>query len=132
SQPVALPWLGNVKAVLQMWWPRDEGGWETANLLLGKISPAGRLPFTWGKRLEDYPATDPAHPERSGKGVNGVTTYSEGVQVGYRWFDQQKIAPLFPFGYGLTYASFAYSGLHTKPASDGSLEVTFDLKNTGK
>ena len=131
SQPVALPWLPKVKAVLQMWWPGDEGGWATANLLLGKTSPAGRLPFTWGKRVEDYPATDPVHPERSAAGVNGVTTFSEGIQVGYRWFDQQKITPLFPFGYGLSYTTFAYSGLKTAPASDGGLDVSFQLKNTG-
>ena len=56
--------LNKVKAVLLMWWPGDEGGWATADLLLGKASPAGRLPFTWGKRLEDYAATDPEHPER--------------------------------------------------------------------
>ena len=65
SQPVALPWVDKVKAVLQMWWPGDEGGWSTANILLGKTSPAGRLPVTWGKSLADYPATDPKHPERS-------------------------------------------------------------------
>ena len=131
SQPVALPWLDRVKAVLQMWWPGDEGGWATANILLGKTSPAGRLPFTWGKRLEDYAATDPAHPERSSHGVKGVTTFSEGVHVGYRWFDKQKIAPLFPFGYGLSYTTFAYSELKTVPASDGGLDVSFQLKNTG-
>src|SRR5262252_3827328 len=90
SQPIALPWLNRVKALLQMWWPGDEGGWATANILLGKVNPAGRLPFTWGKRLEDYAATDPAHPERSAKGVNGATTFSEGVNVGYRWFDKQN------------------------------------------
>src|SRR5664279_1633992 len=84
SQPVALPWINKVKAVLQMWWPGDEGGWATANLLLGKTSPAGRLPFTWAKRLEDYPATDPTHLERSGNGVDGITTFSEGVHIGYR------------------------------------------------
>jgi beta-glucosidase len=100
SQPVALPWLTKVKAVLQMWWPGDEGGWATANLLLGKTSPAGRLPFTWGKRLEDYAATDRAHPERSSSGVNGTTTFSEGVHVGYRWFDKQKIEPVFPSDLG--------------------------------
>jgi beta-glucosidase len=131
SQPVALPWLDRVKAVLQMWWPGDEGGWATANILLGKTSPAGRLPFTWGKRLEDYAATDPSHPERSSRGVKGVTTFSEGVHVGYRWFDKQKIAPLFPFGYGLSYTTFAYSELKTVPASDGGLDVSFQLKNTG-
>jgi beta-glucosidase len=131
SQPVALPWLDKVKAVLQMWWPGDEGGWATANLLLGRTSPAGRLPFTWARRLEDYAATDPAHPERSASGVNGVTTFSEGIHVGYRWFDKQKTAPLFPFGYGLSYTTFAYSDLKTAPAGDGGLDVTFQLKNTG-
>jgi beta-glucosidase len=131
SQPLALPWLNKVKAVLQMWWPGDEGGWATANLLLGKTTPAGRLPFTWSRRLEDYAATDPAHPERSAKGVQGITTFSEGIDVGYRWFDKQKIAPLFPFGYGLSYTTFSYSDLKTLPAADGGLDVSFQLKNAG-
>jgi beta-glucosidase len=121
SQPVALPWVDKVKAVLEMWWPGDEGGWSTANLLLGKTSPAGRLPVTWGKRLEDYAATDPKHPERSKKGVDGKTTYSEGVNVGYRWFDKEKIAPLFAFGHGLSYTTFDYSGLKVeKPPTAAS------------
>lgn len=131
SQPVALPWLGKVKGVLQMWWPGDEGGWATANILLGKTSPAGRLPFTWAKRLQDYPATDPAHPERSGRGVDGKTTYSEGVNIGYRWFDEKKIAPLFPFGFGLSYTKFEYSNLHATKASDGGLDIHLTLKNAG-
>ena len=131
SQPVALPWLDKVKAVLQMWWPGDEGGWSTANLLLGKSSPAGRLPFTWAKHLEDYAANDPKHPERSSKGVDGKTTFSEGVYVGYRWFDKEKIEPLFPFGFGLSYSKFEYSGLKAAHASDGGLDVSFELKNTG-
>lgn len=131
SQPIAMPWLDRVKAVLQMWWPGDEGGWATANILLGKANPAGRLPFTWGKRLEDYAATDPDHPERSAKGVNGATTFSEGVNVGYRWFDKQQIAPLFPFGYGLSYTTFSYSSLKVVPASDGGLDVRFEVRNTG-
>lgn len=131
SQPVALPWLSHVRAVLQMWWPGDEGGWSTANLLLGKSSPAGRLPFTWASKLTDYPATDPAHPERTAKGVDGKTTFSEGIFVGYRWFDEQKIAPLYPFGYGLSYTHFAYSGLKVTSAADGGLSVSFTLKNTG-
>ena len=94
-----------------MWWPGDEGGWSTANILLGKTSPAGRLPVTWGKCLTDYPATDPKYPERSGKGVDKKTTYSEGVNVGYRWFDKENIEPLFAFGHGLSYTTFDYSGL---------------------
>jgi beta-glucosidase len=131
SQPIAMPWIDKVKAVLQMWWPGDEGGWATANVLLGKVNPGGRLPFSWGKRLEDYPATDPAHPERSAKGVDGKTTFSEGVDIGYRWFDKQKIAPLFPFGYGLSYSTFSYSGLQVTPASDNGLDISLRLTNTG-
>jgi len=131
SQPVALPWIDKVKAVLQMWWPGDEGGWSTANLLLGKVSPAGRLPVTWGKNLTDYPATDPKYPERSKKGVDKKTTYSEGVNVGYRWFDKQNIEPLFPFGHGLSYTTFAYSGLGVLKDSDGGLEVDLNIRNTG-
>jgi beta-glucosidase len=131
SQPVALPWVDKVKAVLEMWWPGDEGGWSTANLLAGKSSPAGRLPVTWGRRLEDYAATDPKHPERSFKGIDGKTTYSEGVNVGYRWFDKEKIEPLFAFGHGLSYTTFAYSGLKVDKASDGGLDVKVHIKNSG-
>jgi beta-glucosidase len=131
SQPVALPWVDKVKAVLEMWWPGDEGGWSTANLLAGKTSPAGRLPVTWGKSLADYAATDPKHPERSMKGVEGKTTYSEGVNVGYRWFDKEKIDPLYAFGHGLSYAKFEYSGLKVSKTADGGLEVKVHIKNTG-
>jgi len=131
SQPVALPWLDKVKAVLEMWWPGDEGGWSTANLLAGKTSPAGRLPVTWAKSLADYAATDPKHPERSMKGVDGKTTYSEGVNVGYRWFDKEKIDPLFAFGHGLSYTRFEYSGLKVEKKADGGLEVKVHIKNTG-
>ena len=69
GQAVAMPWLKDVRAVLEMWYTGDEGGWAAANLLTGKVSPAGRLPFTWPRRFEDGPATDPAHPERSSRGV---------------------------------------------------------------
>jgi beta-glucosidase len=131
SQPVALPWINKVKAVLEMWWPGDEGGWATANLLLGKSNPAGRLPVTWARRLEDYPATDPRYPERSKRGVNGRTVYSEGVNVGYRWFDKEKIDPLFAFGHGLSYTTFAYSNLKVEETADGGLNVRVTIKNTG-
>ncbi len=131
SQPVALPWVDKVRAVLEMWWPGDEGGWSTANLLLGKVSPAGRLPVTWGKRLQDYPATDPRYPERSQGGVDKKTTYSEGVNIGYRWFDKENVAPLFAFGHGLSYTTFEYSNLKVAKAADGGLDITVRIKNTG-
>ena len=131
SQPAALHWLDKVKAVLQMWYPGDEGGWATADLLLGKLSPAGRLPFTWPKRLEDGPANDPAHPERSSHGPDGKTTYAEGINVGYRWFDQPNLDPQFPFGFGLSYTTFEYAALKVSHAADGGLDVSFLLHNAG-
>ncbi|WP_375188165.1 beta-glucosidase [Sphingobium yanoikuyae] len=131
SYPVDMPWLGKVKAVLNMWWGGDKGGEATVDILTGRVSPAGRLPFTWGKALEDYPATDPRYPER-GAQEDGVVTYSEGLDVGYRWFDRQNKAPLYAFGHGLSYTSFAYSGLSVKPAADGGLDVRFTVANTGQ
>ena len=131
SQPVAMPWLGKVKAVLEMWWTGDEGGWATAKTLLGTNNPAGRLPMTWAKQLEDYAANCPAHPERSAKGVDKKTTYSEGVLVGYRWFDDQKLEPLFPFGFGLSYTRFEISGIEAASTPDGGATVTLRVKNIG-
>jgi len=131
SQPVALPWADRVKAILEMWWPGDEGGSATAKLLLGEANPAGRLPVTWAKRLQDYAATDPRYPERSGEGVDHRTTYTEGVHVGYRWFDLESIEPLFPFGHGLSYTHFEYSGLRVKRSADGALQIFIIIKNTG-
>ncbi len=131
SQPVAMPWAGKVKAIVEMWWPGDEGGTATAKTLLGRNDPAGRLPMTWAKRLEDYAPNAPAHPERSAKGVDGRTTYSEGVLIGYRWFDDQKIEPLYPFGYGLSYTSFALSKLKVAVDASGGATVSVKVKNTG-
>jgi beta-glucosidase len=130
-QPIALPWLNHVKAVLEMWYPGDGGGVATANVLLGRSDPAGRLPFTWAERLDEYVSHDPAHPERSSDGVGGITTFSEGIFVGYRWFDKRNIPPLFPFGYGLSYTKFAYSQLEAKPAKDGGADASFRIQNIG-
>jgi beta-glucosidase len=131
SQPIAMPWLSNVKGVLQMWYPGDEGGWATANILLGRANPAGRLPFTWPTALAQNVANDPAHPERSSAGVEGTTQYSEGIMVGYRWFDAQKIEPRFAFGFGLSYTKFDYSNLRVAAAKDGGIDVSFTLRNSG-
>jgi len=131
SQPVAMPWLDKVKAVLQMWWPGDEGGWATADVLLGRANPAGRLPFTWPHLATDMPASDPAHPERGDEGIKNTATYSEGIYVGYRWFDKQGIEPLYAFGYGLSYTHFTYSGLKVQPSKDGGADVSFAVKNAG-
>jgi beta-glucosidase len=132
SQPVALPWADRIKAILEMWWPSDEGGWATARVLLGLTNPAGRLPVTWARSLTDYPASDPRFPERSAAGVHGMTTFSEGVDVGYRWFDRQGIEPLFAFGHGLSYTKFDYSDLQVANAPDGGFDVKFKIQNKGR
>lgn len=152
SNPLALPWLNQVKAVLEMWYPGDEGGYATANILLGNINPAGRLPFTWPARLNQGPANQPRrHPERSSLGIDSsgkacsysgfggpfapsgcTTTYSEGIFVGYRYYDKTGENPLFPFGYGLSYTTFQYSNLQVKQSGNGGLSVGFDITNTGK
>jgi beta-glucosidase len=100
--------------------------------LLGRVNPAGRLPVTWANALIDYPASDPRYPERSSQGTGGKTMFSEGVDVGYRWFDRRGVEPLFPFGYGLSYTSFRYSGLRVARAQDGGLDLSFQIRNSGQ
>ncbi|WP_198289901.1 beta-glucosidase family protein [Nocardioides sp. Iso805N] len=149
NAPVAMPWLSRVKAVLEGWFPGDEGGWSFADLLTGAANPSGRLPFTWPAAASQGVASDPAHPERSSRGVDpGTSTpctapstfgsipdcetdYSEGVDVGYRWYAAQHETPLFPFGFGLSYARFSYSGLRITSASDGGFNVSVQVKNVG-
>jgi beta-glucosidase len=135
--PVLMPWIGKVASVLEMWYPGQEGGWATADILMGRVNPAGRLPVNFPRRLEDTPAHTPGHPERyvptpppGMTGINAdaaIATYSEGIAVGYRWYDQMHIEPLFPFGHGLSYTSFDYSNLSVSRTG-----VTFTLKNTGR
>lgn len=115
-----------------MWFPGEAGGVATADLLLGKANPAGRLPFTWPQRLEQSVVSDPAHPERvSHAEGDEKTVYSEGIFMGYRWYDEQKLMPLFPFGYGLSYTRFEYYRLSVERACDGGLDVRFKLRNSG-
>ena len=135
--PVAMPWKDDVQAILEMWYPGQEGGWATADLLLGRANPGGKLPVTFPARIEDTPARAAGHPERltpprppGGANAETVVTYSEGIAVGYRWYDQQSIQPLFPFGHGLSYTRFEYSQLAVKRRADG-VDVTFTLRNAG-
>ena len=138
---VAMPWKDRVRAILEMWYPGQEGGWATADVLLGRVNPGGRLPVTFPMKLEDCPARASGHPERLGPPqpppAPGMVyppgppvTYSEGIAVGYRWFDQQNIEPLFPFGHGLSYSRFAYSDLAVSRNPRG-LEVSFTVRNSG-
>jgi beta-glucosidase len=133
--PVTMPWLSQIRSVLQMWYPGQEGGWATADLLLGTVSPSGKLPVTFPANDSNMPAgprdtpEHSPHPERYW-GVDGVVTYSEGMFVGYRWYDKKGIEPLFPFGHGLSYTSFEYSKLKVRQVDNG-LDVSFTVHNTG-
>ncbi len=116
-------------ALVWSWFNGSEGGNALADVLLGTVNPSGKLPWTMPKKLED----SPAHATHSFPGDETVT-YSEGILVGYRWFDTKNIEPLYPFGYGLSYTNFEFSDLKTdKESYDPTdvIEVTFTLKNSG-
>jgi beta-glucosidase len=123
-------WLERVPAVLQAWYSGSEGGNALARILFGDVNPSGKLPCTFPKRLED----SPAHALNAYPGTNGTVNYVEGLLVGYRWFDTKKLEPLFPFGHGLSYTRFEYSGLKlvAGEATNGpAVNVEFDLANIG-
>jgi beta-glucosidase len=118
-------WLGQVPALLQAWFPGQEGGRAVAEVLTGAVNPSGRLPISYEGRREDSPSY--GHYPGSG----GKVDYAEGFLVGYRWFDAKGIAPLYPFGFGLSYTTFHYGDLHVEPASDGRFVLSFDVTNNG-
>ena len=127
--PVLMPWLPKVPGLVEAWFPGQEGGHALASLLFGDFSPSGKLPTTLAARREDYP--DFGHFP----GTDGQVTYAEGIYVGYRHFDRAKIAPLFPFGYGLSYTTFRYSGLvlsSPQMAPNGTVTVSVAVTNTGQ
>ncbi len=105
--PVTMPWLSKVHGVIEAWYPGQQDGAAIASLLYGDSNPSGHLPETFPKSL----AQTPTASARQFPGVNGVSTYSEKLEVGYRYYDTAHVTPLFPFGYGLSYTSFRYSHL---------------------
>jgi beta-glucosidase len=127
---VQMPWLNKVKGVLEMWFPGQEGGTATANLLLGAANPSGRLPITFPVTNASTPFA--GHPERS-IGVNGQIVWSEALQVGYRWYVANRIKPAFPFGFGLSYTSFRYQHLRVSgpQGPSSAVTVTFRVRNVG-
>jgi beta-glucosidase len=126
--PVLMPWRNAVAAILDMWYPGQEGGQATADLLTGAAVPGGKLPVTFPARESDAPtATSPLRYP----GVNGQEFYSEGIFVGYRWYDRNGITPLFPFGYGLSYTTFGYRSLRVLGGQRGVPRVRFTVTNTG-
>ena len=119
------PWLPEAKAVVAALYPGQEGGTALAQILTGEINPSGKLPFSYIQERSEAPEF--ASYKDPGLKVN----YSEGVFVGYRYYDQNKIEPLFPFGHGLSYTTFKYKNLRIKKTGPAACQVEFDVKNTG-
>ncbi len=125
GSPVEMPWIAGIPAVVQMWYAGQEGGHAIAGVLFGDVNPSGHLPVTFPVAYSDTPS-----------GMNGdysesCCNYSEGVLVGYRHYDYRGIAPLFPFGHGLSYTSFALSGASVSAAADGGAVCRVTVRNTG-
>ena len=150
SGTVLMPWLDQVPAVLEAWFPGMEDGNAVANLLYGKVNPSGKLPMTFGATAREaafatekqYPGTrqDTGKPGGPGPYGNGseqmIAQYTEGLEMGYRWYEAKNVKPVFPFGYGLSYTTFKYDGLKVKrvrgnKGSLSGLDVTFSVTNTG-
>lgn len=120
-------WNDQAKGIIQAWYPGMDGGNALADIIFGKISPSGKLPVTFPKKLED----SPAHKLGGMPGDGKEAYYFEDIFVGYRYFDTYKVDPLYPFGYGLSYTSFEYSDLKVN-VNKKKASLTFSIKNTGK
>ena len=122
-------WLDHVPALLQAWFPGQEGGTAVAEILFGSVNPSGHLPATFERRWQENPSHDYYYPEPGTMRI----IYEDGLFVGYRGYEQNGVAPLFPFGHGLSYTTFKYSNFTVSPekTDDGNAQVSFDLTNTG-
>jgi beta-glucosidase len=148
--PVTMPWADKVAGIVEAWYPGIRGAEALAGILSGKVNPTGKLAITFPKSDADLPHPVIVQPppesqinfggggdisslmSRMAHGLPAFqTTYDEGLKVGYKWFDAEKKAVLFPFGFGLSYTTYAYSGLSVKSGAEG-LTVSFTVKNTGK
>jgi beta-glucosidase len=126
---VEMPWIGDVGAVLAGFFAGQGAGYATASAVFGESNPSGKLTVTFPVHLEDVPGY------LSYPGENGRHVYSEGIHVGYRYYDARRMEPLFPFGFGLSYTRFAYSNLSIdadRIAENSRFTVSFDITNTGK
>ena len=149
SGTVLMPWLNKVPAVLEAWYPGMEDGNAVANLLYGKVNPSGKLPMTFGATAREaafatekqFPGTrqdtgKPGGPGPYGDGSNQlIAQYTEGLEMGYRWYEANNVKPVFPFGYGLSYTNFKYDDLKVKKIQGGGkvsgIDVSFTITNTG-
>lgn len=141
---VTMPWVKQPAAILEAWYGGSDGADAVANLLFGSVNPSGKLPMTFPLSVDDLPHptlvkpplasqrfSGPASPEQWARGLPPFDVhYDEGVKVGYKWYDAENKSVLFPFGYGLSYTSYRYSGL--KVSTDGEVQVSFTVTNTGK
>ncbi len=129
--PVLMPWLSKVGGVVEAWYPGSEGGEAIARVLTGEVDASGRLPVTFPAALDQLPRPvldgDPKKPDD----LFAVDYTIEGAAVGYKWFDKKGHQPLFAFGHGLSYTTFAYDNLKAE-TKGGALSVSFDIRNTGK
>jgi beta-glucosidase len=138
--PVTMPWTNRVSAILEAWYPGIRGGEAIADLLFGKANPSGKLAVTFPASEADLPRpTLPAPPGKLPTWLDGIMSkrepfdirYDEGMKVGYKWFDAENKQPLFPFGFGLSYTSYAYSDLQARGGGKG-LKVSVTVRNTGQ
>ncbi|MCR5131412.1 MAG: glycoside hydrolase family 3 C-terminal domain-containing protein [Prevotella sp.] len=138
GNPYAMPWLAQASALLHCWYLGSESGNALANVLTGKVNPSGKLPVTFARNAQDYPFAKygeeaypgitgvKVEPNSAGETPNRQVYYKEDIYMGYRGFERDKVKPLFPFGFGLSYTSFKYS----KPVVSGN-SVSIDVTNTG-
>jgi beta-glucosidase len=116
-----------VKGIVEAWFPGQEDGNATAAVLFGDVNPSGKLPITFPKAQRDIPIRTTAQ----WPGINGHSSFSEQLLVGYRWYQAKGITPLFPFGFGLSYTNFRYSGLSVRSDATGA-QVSFKVTNAGR
>ncbi|MGB5315261.1 MAG: fibronectin type III-like domain-contianing protein, partial [Robiginitalea sp.] len=129
---VSMPWVDEVRGILQAWYGGSMAGHALADILSGDVSPSGKLPFTFPETLVENAAH--SFGEASYPGIKKDQQYMEGIFVGYRWHETKKIKPLFPFGFGLSYTSFKISQLNTNAKNYGSQDtvtISFEIENTG-
>ena len=123
-------WIDRTPALLQTWYGGQQAGNALTKILFGEVDPSGKLPISWEKRIEDNPTYKTYYELPGTRDVK----YSEGVFVGYRYYETSDVKPLFPFGFGLSYTNFAFSNLSVSPqtaSQNGPIDVAFDIKNTG-
>jgi beta-glucosidase len=128
--PVSMPWLADVAAVVEAWYPGTSGGDAIAGILFGEVNPSGHLPATFPASVAQLPRPVlDGYPDANERRFD--VDYHEGAAVGYKWFDLKGLKPLFPFGHGLSYTDFTLSGLKAT-VKDGVVSASFTIANTGK